>query len=128
MEVHFYTYTDKQKNVAYKSEATFLDNTYKFKDITLNNSYVSFIIKSSDNVIVKRDGEVINDIEFILNKTTRSLYKSNGLSFYFEVFTKNISVKDDSISIDYDFFYDNEKVGSTKIVLLIKNVLKKSKL
>ncbi len=122
MKIHFYSFQNGQKMVSYLVDAKEINsNTFEFVDKTYSNT--KFIIKliSSKEIVINRIGEVNSQMTFILNKRTIANYISKNLSFNFEIFTTNIKVNSNSISIDYDYYYDNILDSKIKIALLFKD-------
>ncbi len=122
MKIHFYSFQNGQKMVSYLVDAKEISpNTFEFVDKTYSNA--KFIIKliSSKEIVINRIGEVNSQMTFILNKKTIANYTSKDLSFTFEIFTTNIKVNSNSISIDYDYYYDNILDSKIKIALLFKD-------
>ncbi len=122
MKIHFYSFQNGQKMVSYLVDAKEISpNTFEFVDKTYSNT--KFIIKliSSKEIVINRIGEVNSQMTFILNKKTIANYTSKDLSFTFEIFTTNIKVNSNSISIDYDYYYDNILDSKIKIALLFKD-------
>lgn len=121
MELHFYSFQDGKKDVSYVTEFEYIKpNSYRFKDLSTKNTYITLTIHSLDHVVVKREGLVDSIMEFEINKTTSSLYKTSDLTFEFDILTKEIKINNNSVSIDYDYFYESSLVSHIKIALLFK--------
>ncbi len=125
MKVHFYSFQDGKKDVSYISEAlTIGPNSYRFLDKSSENTYITLRILSNNHIQIVRDGNVESQMDFILNKKTSSIYKTSELTFKIEMLTKEIKINSNSVSLNYDYFYENTLVSSIKIALLFKeNIL-----
>ncbi len=125
MKVHFYSFQDGKKDVSYISEAQNIGpNSYRFLDKSSENTYITLRILSNNHIQIVRDGNVDSLMDFILNKKTSSIYKTSELTFKFEMLTKEIKINSNSVSLNYDYFYENTLVSSIKIALLFKeNIL-----
>ncbi len=124
MKVHFYSFQDGKKDVSYITEYEVISpNTYRFLDKSVENTYITLTIKSNSCVLIKREGSVNSLMEFNQNKSTSSLYKTSDLTFKFDILTKEIKINSNSISIDYDYFYESSLVSHIKIALLFKDLI-----
>lgn len=124
MKVHFYSFQDGKKDVSYITEYEVISpNTYRFLDKSVENTYITLTIKSNSCVLIKREGMVNSLMEFKQNESTSSLYKTSDLTFKFEILTKEIKINSNSISIDYDYFYESSLVSQIKIALLFKDLI-----
>lgn len=119
MELKFYSYSKSGDKVYYKSDLTIDDNVYSFKDN--NGSKCKLIVENNSHVLLKRVGEVKQELNFKLHELTKTHYKSSDLSFDLVVDTKEITINSSSIVIVYDLYYDDFLTDSFKIVFLIKN-------
>lgn len=122
MKIHFYSFQNGKKMVSYLADAKEISpNTFEFIDKTYSNT--NFIIKliSSKEIVINRIGEVNSQMTFILNNKTIANYTSKDLSFNFQILTTNIKVNSNSVSIDYDYYYDNILDSKIKIALLFKD-------
>lgn len=122
MELHFYSFQDGKKDISYVTEFEYIKpNSYRFKDLSIENTYITLTIHSLDHVVIKREGSVDSLMEFKINRTTSSLYKTSDLTFKFDILTKRIKINNNSVSIDYDYFYESSLVSHIKIALLFKD-------
>ncbi|MCR5786687.1 MAG: DUF1934 domain-containing protein [Acholeplasmatales bacterium] len=120
MKVHFYSFTDGKKSISYETDLTLLDKGYRFKDHSIENTSLEFHIIDQNHVQMYRNGAVNSKMDFIIGKSTKSSYFSDSLSFEFDVLTHAITVKNNALSIEYDYYYQGDKIGKIKVGLLIK--------
>lgn len=119
MKIHFYSIA-KHSKVDYITEATYSDNTYYFKDESLENTMNKLVIKEG-NVILQRSGDTTGVLSFELGKNTHATYSNNlGLKFDFVIYTKHLELSSKKIAIAYDFYLDGKYEDTIKIYLLIK--------
>ena len=118
MEVKFYSYSKSGDKTYFKSDLVKNNNIYYFID--KENNKMELSILSNKHVILKRDGNVKQTLTFKENLKETSIYQSLELDLKLEIYTKKIDIKDNSISIEYDSFYEDYLTDSFKIVLLFK--------
>lgn len=120
MKLHFYSLSLNGK-IDYLVDATFKDNTYSFKDLSIDNTNISFKLINNHEIVLNRNGKINQVIHFVLGERTSSFYSGEyGLEFNFNIVTKKILIETKKISVEYDMFIDNEYQDTIKIYLLIK--------
>lgn len=117
MKAHFYSISKDYKQ-KYISDLKIEGSKYIFNDT--KDTKTIFDIINTSNISIKRSGDTKMDMVCSLLKTTKGTYENELISFNFEVYTKNIEISDDKISIEYDLYIDAELNNQYKIYLLIK--------
>ncbi len=102
-------------------EANKKNNILSFK---YDNDSIEIKINKDNIVMKKENNESILSFNFIKNKKTESKYFIKELNFYIDtdILTKEISIKDNKIYIEYDLWLQDEYSGDFKYEIDIMEV------
>ena len=102
-------------------EANKKNNILSFK---YDNDSIEIKINKDNIVMKKENNESILSFNFIKNKKTESKYFIKELNFYIDtdILTKEISIKDNKIYIEYDLWFQDEYSGDFKYEIDIMEV------
>ncbi len=106
MIVSFFSVDEELNRVSFKSEAKQIDNSIIFEDKSAKDTTINLEIYD-DKIIIDRVGSVNTFMEFRLNQTFETKYKSDaGLEFDFKIFCNLLEIKQNRIDIEYDMILD----------------------
>lgn len=120
MIVSFFSVDEELNKVSFKSEAKVINNSIIFEDKSVKDTIINLEIYD-DKIIVDRSGNINTYLEFKLNETFNTKYKSNdGLEFEFKIFCNLLEIKQNRIDIEYDMILDESTKFHHKLWFLLK--------
>ncbi len=120
MIVSFNSIDEELNKVSFISLAKKNNESIVFEDKSVKDTIINLEIYD-DKVIIDRVGYVNIFLEFRLNSTFKTTYKSNdGLEFDFEIFCNMLDIKQNRIDIEYDMILDDFTKTHHKIWVLMK--------
>lgn len=117
--IDFYLKNNDEESNKKNIEALSNENVLKFN---LNDDIIE-ITKNENNIIMSKDNNESNIVfNFILGKKTSTSYYIKNMNFYIdtEVLTKSLMIEKNKIMVEYDLWLSNEKAGSFKYEINIK--------
>ncbi len=107
--------------IEYTSNLEMKNNTLIFKDQSIENTTVLIEVINENELFLERFGDTNMIFHALLGELTSGEYANKmGLSFQFQIFTKEILFQKGKISFKYDYFIEKEFQNTYEICLLIK--------
>ena len=118
MIIKFKTIDDELNEINFKSECKLENNTYIFKDKSVENTTIYLkIYEDYINIIRKGDTNMYLDLK--LNEKLDGNYENKlGLKFNFHSFTREINIKSNGFYATYDLIIDDNIINTHKIWIL----------